>query len=143
MRGSARFSTSEHGQSLVEIALALPLMLALLLGLVDGARAFYVAGAIATASREAANFAARNPSSTQAQVTQRACDATAFVAFGSACPGLTVTCTADTEAVTVEVRYSFSLLTASVAEAAFKFNPIPISAASRYPMLAAGAPCAT
>jgi len=55
---------SENGQSLIEVALALPLLLVLLLGVVDGARAYHFAGLMATAAREGANYAARNGTAT-------------------------------------------------------------------------------
>jgi len=135
--------TESGGQSLIEVALALPLLLVLLLGMVDGARAYYVAGLVANAAREGASYAARNATATRAQVTQRACDTTGIAAFGTACPGLTVACTVSGGDASVEVRLDFSLLTASITDAAFKFNPIPIRADARFPMLTAGTPCAS
>jgi len=135
--------TSDGGQSLIEVALALPVLLILFLGLVDGARAYHVAAIVANAAREGANYAARNGSATQAQVTQRACDATALAAFGTTCPGLTVTCTVANGDASVEVRYDFSLITGSLVEAAFKVNPLPIRADARFPILTAGTPCAS
>ena len=138
---SARFVTDDAAQSLIEVALTLPLLLVLLLGMVDGARAYYVAGIIANASREAVNFAARSATATHAQVAQRACDASGFVTFGQPCPGMSVTCSVGDGAVTVEVVYDFSLLIGSVVNAAFKINPIPIRAIGRFPILSAGTPC--
>jgi len=135
--------TDDGGQSLVEVALALPVLLILLLGLVDGARAYYFAGVVATAAREGANYAARNGTATLTQVTQRACDSTGMVAFGSACPALTVTCAFANGDATVGVTYDFSLITASIADAAFKVNPLPIHAASKFPVMTAGTPCAS
>lgn len=140
-KGSARFVTDDVGQSLIEVALTLPLLLMLLLGLVDGARAYYVAGIIATASREAVNFAARNATATLAQVAQRACDASGFVTFGQPCPGMHVSCSAGAGDVSVEVVYDFSLITGSVVDAAFKVNPLPIRATGRFPVLSGGTPC--
>lgn len=140
-KGSARFVIDDAAQSLIEVALTLPLLLALLLGMVDGARAYYVAGIIATASREAVNFAARSATATQAQVAQRACDASGFSTFGQPCPGMSVSCSVGDGAVSVEVVYGFSLLLGSVVNAAFKINPIPIRASGRFPILSAGTPC--
>ncbi|MEK6227450.1 MAG: TadE/TadG family type IV pilus assembly protein [Chloroflexota bacterium] len=133
----------QAGQSLIEVAFALPLLLVLFLGLVDGARAYYYAGVVANAAREGVNYAARNASATRAQVTQRACDATGLAAFGSPCPGLTVTCTVSGGDAIVEARYNFALITASIVEGAFKLNPIPIRADSRFPLLTVGTPCAS
>ncbi len=142
-KGSARFVTDDAGQSLIEVALTLPLLLMLLLGLVDGARAYSYAGIVANSAREGAVYAARNGTATQAEVTQRVCDSTGMVAFGSACPGLAVTCAFANGDATVEVLYDFSLITASVVDAAFKLNPLRIHAAARFPAMTSGTPCAT
>jgi len=141
--GSVRRIAEDSGQSLIEVALALPLLLVLLLGLADGARAFYFAGVVTNAAREGVNYAARNADATQAQVAQRACDATGLATFGSACSGLTVTCTVAGGDATVEVRYDFALIIGSVVDAAFKMNPIAIRADARFPILTAGTPCAS
>jgi Flp pilus assembly protein TadG len=135
--------TNDNGQSLIEVALALPVLLVLLLGVVDGARAYYYAGALSNAAREGANYAARNSGATRAQVTQRACDSTGMVAFGSPCPGLAVTCTVTNGNATVEVTYNFALLTASLVESAFQLNPVPIRADARFPLFISGTPCAS
>ena len=136
--------TDEGGQSLIEVGLALPLLLLLLLGLVDGARAYHSASTTANAAREGANYAARNSTATRAQVAQRVCDATGFAAFGSACPATVhVSCFATADDVSVEVVYDFSLLTASVVDAAFKVNPLSIRASVRFPNLTGASPCAS
>ncbi|TMC72973.1 MAG: hypothetical protein E6J13_04260 [Chloroflexi bacterium] len=142
-KGTRAAWADQAGQSLIEIALALPILLILLLGLVDGARAYYYAGIVASGAREGVVFAARNGSATIAQVTQRTCDATGLTSFGTSCPGLTVTCDSTNGDATVHVRYSFSLITASVADAAFKVNPISIRAEARFPMMSEGTPCAS
>lgn len=143
LNGSRAALIDDAGQSLVEVALALPILLMLLLGLVDGARAYYFAGVVANAAREGANYAARNGTATLAQVAQRVCDSTGMVAFGNACPGLTVTCAFANGDTTVEVVYGFSLITASIVDGAFKVNPLPIHAAARFPVMTSGAPCAS
>ena len=48
----------ERGQSLVEMALVLPLLLALTVGLIDAGRAVYAYNAIARAAREGARYGA-------------------------------------------------------------------------------------
>jgi len=133
----------DAGQSLIEVALALPVLLVLLLGVVDGARSYYFAGVVASAAREGANYAARNGSATIAQVAQRACDSTAMASYGNACPGLRITCSFSNGDATVEVTYDFSLLTASIADSAFKLNPVPIRAAAKFPVMTSGTPCAS
>jgi Flp pilus assembly protein TadG len=142
-KGIRRFGFGQHGQSLIELALSLPLLLVLLLGLADGARAYYFAGVVANAAHEGANYAARNGSATNAQVTQRACDASGLVSFGTPCPGFAATCTFSNGDATVEVRYNFSLITTSLAQAAFKVDPITIRAAARLPVMTSGTPCAS
>jgi Flp pilus assembly protein TadG len=51
----------ENGQSLVELAFAMPVVLLLLLGTVDLGRAFYTYVAITNAAREGARFGASFP----------------------------------------------------------------------------------
>src|SRR5437870_2601945 len=53
-----RLVWDERGQSLVEFALALPVLLLLLLGLADFGRAFYYTSTIANAARVGAEYAA-------------------------------------------------------------------------------------
>jgi len=141
-KGSAGILVDDAGQSLVEVALALPLLLVLLLGIADGARAYRVAAMVANGAREGANFAARTGTASVAQVTQRACDSTALVEFGNPCPGLTVTCTSQNGDAIVEVSYDFALITTSLADAAFRVNPITIRAAAKFPLMTVGTPCA-
>lgn len=65
-RGAAR---SERGQSLVEFALVLPLLLLLLLGIVDFARAWNVFEVLTDAAREGARVAVvYKPSTTEQDV---------------------------------------------------------------------------
>ncbi len=125
LKGSRVVLIDDAGQSLIEVA------------------AYYFAGVVASAAREGANYAARNEMATLAQVTQRACDSTGMVAFGNACPGLTVTCASANGDATVEVVYGFSLITASIADSAFRVNPLPIHAAARFPIMTSGTPCAS
>lgn len=54
--GRAR-SASERGQSLVEFALLMPLLIVLLVGLFDAARAVWLSNTLATASREGTRYA--------------------------------------------------------------------------------------
>ena len=83
---------AEDGQSLVEFALALPLLLVILLGLADFGRAFYYTSAITNAARVGAEFAARSTvaspnASFENQLRLKVCNETGFVVYNdqSAC----------------------------------------------------------
>jgi Flp pilus assembly protein TadG len=129
MTSARSFTYRSGGQSLVEIALALPLLLITLLGVVDVGRAYVYTTTVTNAAREAALYASKTPTATLAQVTQRACDETGFTSYGAACAtGIAVTCawtsaTGSTSAcpssgsyVTVNVSYEFALVGAYVFE---------------------------
>lgn len=60
----------ENGQSLVEIALLMPVLLVLLLGAVDLGRAFYAYVAITNAAREGARYGASFPSQSSGIVSR-------------------------------------------------------------------------
>lgn len=135
--------TDDAGQSLIELALALPLLLIVLLGIIDGGRAYYFATMMANAAREGASYAARNDTATRDQVTQRVCDETALASFGQPCSGLTVTCTIVQADVSVSVRYDFRFITGYLADTVFRVNPLPIRAVAQYPLLTSEAPCAS
>jgi Flp pilus assembly protein TadG len=119
------------GQSLVELALSLPLMVFLLLGGADMARAFAIQLAVQNGARAGAEAAAIDYSPTQAKAVARACDemartpaldttncttdASVTVTFKEAdgttdCPNPPVSGSACY--ATVEVRYTFKLITA-------------------------------
>jgi len=129
---------SERGQSLVEVALAMPFLLLILLGIADLGRAFYYTVTISGAAREAAAFAVMNPSASSATVTQHACDVTGFGPFGSACPAqVTVTCLSPCPTngadSAVRVTYAFSLISGYLVDRVFNVNPIVLRADARFP----------
>src|SRR5437588_12801047 len=65
------------GQSLVELALALPLLLLILIGLADLGRSFYYTTAIASAARQGAAYvAATTPPINATTLKGKACPAT-------------------------------------------------------------------
>ena len=101
----------------MELALVMPLLLLMVLGLADIGRAFYYTTAIANAAREGALFAAREPTMPSAStLTQHTCNETGFVAYNTSCPDLTVTGAATADQVTVTVVYDLSLITGFMAE---------------------------
>jgi Flp pilus assembly protein TadG len=109
-----RFGRETRGQSAVEIALALPILLLLVLGIGDLGRFAYYAIAAQNAAREGAAFAAKNPAVTTTMVHSRVCAEVQF--GGSGCPTVTVVCTRGSEscdtgrpAANVQVRVTFDL----------------------------------
>ncbi|HXF50069.1 MAG TPA: TadE/TadG family type IV pilus assembly protein [Dehalococcoidia bacterium] len=54
----------ERGQSLVELSIALPVLLVLLLGAVDFGRLYYASVTVAGAARNGAQYASENPNDT-------------------------------------------------------------------------------
>ena len=61
---------SRRGQSLAELAVAFPLLLLLVAGVLDLAHAFSVAGVLQNAVREGARFGATQPSETDTITTR-------------------------------------------------------------------------
>lgn len=76
--------TEEHGASLVEMALVLPLLFLVLFGAVDFGRAYYLAMEIAGAAHAGAEYGAQNPTDTAGIQAAAQADAPDV-------PGLTVT----------------------------------------------------
>jgi Flp pilus assembly protein TadG len=79
------------GQSLVEVALALPLLLLILLGLADLGRAFYYTTAVASAARQGAAYVAATASPDPTVLKAKACAATGFDPSGNCGTALTAT----------------------------------------------------
>jgi Flp pilus assembly protein TadG len=69
---SLRIAREDRGQSLVEVALLMPLLLLIVLGVVDIGRTYAVKSAATNAAREAALYAARDPQATADAICQRA-----------------------------------------------------------------------
>ena len=63
-----KLCSARHGQSLVELALVLPLCLWILLGIIDFGRAYYTYVAATNAAREGARWWVANPGATIAQI---------------------------------------------------------------------------
>jgi DNA-binding NarL/FixJ family response regulator len=100
-----RIAADERGQSLVEVALALPLLLLIVIGLIDIGRVYGYAISTTSAAREAAIFAARTPTALSGEICQRARDELGVGGALDACdaPPIRVlcerggaTCTSDT-----------------------------------------------
>lgn len=60
-----------RGQAAVELALILPVMLLILMGMLDLGRLFYYEEAMANAAREGARYGAANPDKTKADIIEK------------------------------------------------------------------------
>lgn len=131
--------TGEAGQSLVEFALALPLLLVMLLGLADLGRAFYYTSAIANAARAGAAYAASNASTaTTNTVAAKVCNETGLVAYSATptCPGLNTSATfGPGQDAVVTVTYDFRLFSAYLVNRIFSVNPLVLRASATFPGL--------
>lgn len=100
-----------RGQSLVEFALLLPLLLLIVLGVADLGRAFQALIAVTNASREGARQGVFNPSDQPAMVNAAVMEAaTLGITINPA--NVTVTCSPCTRGnpLRVTVRYQFNLV---------------------------------
>jgi Flp pilus assembly protein TadG len=112
----------ERGQSLVEFALVIPVLLLLFMGILDFGRAIYAYNTLSNAAREGARVAIVDqtvaggvPAGAQRAADQSTAlgvdpstdvDVTYTTPAGTACPAHSLGCTA-----TVDVRYQFRALT--------------------------------
>ena len=146
----------DEGQSLVELALALPLLLLILLGLADFGRAFYYTTIIANAARAGAAYLSQNPTAGQQPATNansvksKVCNETGLFGYNdpSTCsltveriaPGPPPTTidfasyAAGTDAV-VSVTYDFTLISSYLVGRVVSTNPLPLRAQATYPGL--------
>ena len=148
------------GQSLVEVALALPLLLLILIGLADLGRAFYYTTAIASAARQGAAYVATTASPVPATLKDKACRATGIDPSG-ACgtavtladcqiagnlcaydvttavpaggPGCDGTSTPGT--VAVQATYALQLISGYLVNRIFPSQTVTIRACATYPSL--------
>lgn len=148
-RASSRAHADERGQSLVEVALCLPLLLLIVIGIVDIGRVYAYKVAVTNAAREAAIYAARDPQAPADAICRRARSELGAGAAATPCSTapITISCTragaacGNTTAfpaplfqtgggadVTITVRYDVSLLSAYLVSRAFQVNPVPVSA---------------
>jgi Flp pilus assembly protein TadG len=142
----AAFLSDETGQSMVELALMLPLLLLIVIGIIDVGRIFSYAIAATSAAREAALAAARDPQATADAICERAREELDAGAAADPCatPEITVDCVRDGvscgnasgvvlaqtsagAAVTVTVRYRVQLLSGYLVGRAFNVNPVTVT----------------
>jgi len=99
---------SESGEALLEIALVLPILLLLSLGMLDFGRAFHVKNIVDQAAREAARVAAVS-NNDKALATDRA--TTILTANGLAGATTSVSDVDASQLITVQVTYRFTFIT--------------------------------
>jgi Flp pilus assembly protein TadG len=143
-----RYADAAHdddGQSLVEIALSLPILLLIVIGLVDIGRVYYHAAAVTNAAREAAALAARDGTASTAAVARRACVELGADPIAGSCPATVrvqcvrsgsdcSTATAGGD-VTVRVTYDLALLNGYLVGRVFQVNPVSITGVASFPGL--------
>jgi Flp pilus assembly protein TadG len=148
---SPRALADERGQSLVEVALALPVLLLIVVGIVDVGRVYAYAISTTSAAREAALFAARTPTALKDAICQRARDELGAGSASPACSTLPITvdcqrgatpCTSDTGLrlwqapgggdVKVTVTYTMPLLSGYLIGRAFGSGSVQISGVAAF-----------
>ena len=126
---------SEHGQSMVELALSLVIILLLISAIVDGARVLFTYMALRDAAQEGSLFGSVEPGNTVA-VTARVRNASDMVrGFGAMNVQIQVSysgsaCAGGNNTIKVRVTYSNFRLTMPFVGAILGTQTIPISAAA-------------
>ena len=132
------------GQSLVEVALALPLLLLILIGLADLGRAFYYTTAVASAARQGAAYvAATAPPINATTLKAKACAATGLDPSGDCGAALTASdvtaagCDNVTTSgtVAVQVTYDLQLISGYLVNRIFPSQTVTLRACATYPSL--------
>ncbi len=127
---------NDRGQSLVEVALCLPLLLAILIGIADVASVYRRTIALTNAAREAAMLAVREPDADLSAIVQRVCDEIGSAAGAPCPPEITVTAApvpSHGAAVRVEVVYTFTPMSLTLVERLLPDTRIPIRATATFP----------
>jgi Flp pilus assembly protein TadG len=101
----------EKGQSLVEVALVLPVVLVILAIVLDLGRLYYVAVALTDAAGEGATYAAINPADTTGAITRAQEASGGFVQIDTGMVTVDAPAMAAGAPVTVTVQYDFKLAT--------------------------------
>ena len=102
----------EKGQSMVEVALTMPLLLLILMGILDLGRAYFTFVALSDAAAEGASYAAIHPTNLT-EISARAADSSdGLVTFAPEMVSVEFDGDAiDSSVVTVTVQYDYPLLT--------------------------------
>lgn len=123
-----RFGCDASGQSAVEAAIALPILLLLVLAIADLGRLGYYAIAVSQATRNAAAYAALNPGAPNSYLQALVCDE---LRLDTGCvPAPSVSRTSLN--ATVTVTYQFQLITGVIAQR-FGVGSIPLTVEATFP----------
>lgn len=140
----------DEGQSLVELALALPILLLILLGLADFGRAFYYTTIISNAARAGAAYLSQNPAAGQLAATNtnsvksKVCNETGLFAYNDPAncaltvqppTGTDFTAYASGQDAVVSVTYNFTLISSYLVSRFVTINPLPLRSQATYPGL--------
>ena len=141
---------ADGGQSFIELALALPILLLLLVGLADFGRAFYYTSIISNAAKAGAAYLSQNPAkgllpaTNVGSVKSKVCNETGLFPYNDPtnCPltveppgGSDFTAYASGQDATVNVTYSFTLVSAYLVGRFIVTDPLPLTAQATYPGL--------
>jgi Flp pilus assembly protein TadG len=102
-----------RGDSLIEFALLLPILMLMLMGIFDLSRAFYVHSVIANAAREGARYGVAHSDGSVQDVEDAA--KALIVGLDPNEPTITVTCPTS-ETIHVDITYNFYVLTPLMAQ---------------------------
>ncbi len=101
----------ERGQSLVEVAITLPILILLVMGILDLGRAYYASITLADAAAEGAAYAALHPSKT-VQIIERVADGSnPLVVIETENISVYAPDTTPGRPITVTIQYDYQVLT--------------------------------
>ena len=102
---------NEKGQSLVEVALAMPILILIMAGILDVGRAYFTYVSLSDAAAEGAAYAANHPSHTT-EIRERAADASnGLVVLGPEMVSVDYASLTAGWPITVSVEYEYDLIT--------------------------------
>ena len=123
-----RFVRETRGQSAVEAALALPILLLLVLGIADLGRLGYYSIAVSQATRNAAAYAAVNPGVGTSYLRALVCEEMGLDTDCVQAPSVSRT----SLNATVTVTYQFTFITGVIVQR-FGAGSIPLTAQATFP----------
>jgi Flp pilus assembly protein TadG len=103
--------TSQKGQSLVEVALAIPILILIVMGILDLGRAYFTYVALSDAAAEGAAYAAIHPAETTQIVARTTDSASGMVVLGPEMVSIDYTDLTPGSSITVTVEYEYQILT--------------------------------